>query len=83
MHSEIARMFYLTDLPFHLVKNPYDVSAFSFAANNSMSGYLPPDYNMLRTTLLQKQKANVGKLFEPIKETRKEKGLSVVSYGVD
>ncbi|XP_028110185.1 uncharacterized protein LOC114308719 [Camellia sinensis] len=79
LHSEIARMFYLAGLPFHLSRNPYYVSAFQFAANNPIPGYVPPGYNLLRTTLLQKERANVERLLEPTRASWKEKGLSIVS----
>jgi hypothetical protein len=35
----------------------------------------------LRTTLLQKERANVEKMLKPIKDDWKEKGMSVVSDG--
>ncbi|CAL5410945.1 unnamed protein product [Camellia sinensis] len=81
LHSEIARMFYSAGLPFHLSRNPYYVSAFQFAANNPIPGYVPPGYNLLRTTLLQKERANVERLLEPTRASWKEKGLSIVSDG--
>uniref|UniRef100_A0A7N2LNF3 Uncharacterized protein n=1 Tax=Quercus lobata TaxID=97700 RepID=A0A7N2LNF3_QUELO len=52
-----------------------------FAANNNLAGYVPPGYNKLRTTLLQKEKAHIEKLLRAIKDTWKEKGLSIVSDG--
>ena len=44
LDHEIARMFYSSGLPFHLARNPHFVKAFSFAANNYISGYVPPGY---------------------------------------
>ncbi|XP_028092965.1 uncharacterized protein LOC114293132 [Camellia sinensis] len=55
--------------------------AFQFAANNPIPGYVPPGYNLLRTTLLQKERANVERLLEPTRASWKEKGLSIVSDG--
>ena len=74
-------MFYSSRLPFNLAKNPYYVSSYTFAANSGLAGYLPPGYNLLRTTLLQKERANVERLLQPIKSTWKEKGVSIVSDG--
>ncbi|XP_042386495.1 protein transport protein Sec24-like At4g32640 [Zingiber officinale] len=37
-------------------------------------GYLPPGYNLLRTSLLQKEKAHIEKLLEPTKTIWKQKG---------
>ncbi|KAJ0985234.1 hypothetical protein J5N97_003590 [Dioscorea zingiberensis] len=81
LHAQIARMFYSSGLPFHLARNPYYVSSYTFAASNPIAGYLHPGYNLLRTTLLQKEKANIERLLEPIKGTWKEKGVSIVSDG--
>ncbi|XP_057990609.1 uncharacterized protein LOC110669437 [Hevea brasiliensis] len=81
LDAEIARMFYTGGLPFNFARNPYYVSSYSFAANHVLGGYVPPDYNKLRTTLLQQEKANVERLLEPIKSTWLEKGVSIVSDG--
>lgn len=81
LDAEIARMFYSGGLPFNFAKNPYYMSSFAFAANNSFAGYTPPSYNSLKTKLLQKEKANVEMLLEPIKATWKEKGVSIVCDG--
>ena len=44
-------------------------------------GYVPPGYSKLRTTLLHKERAHVEKLLKSIKDTWKERGLSIVSNG--
>lgn len=44
-------------------------------------GYLPPGYNLLRTTLLQQERTNVERLLLPVKGTWREKGVSIVSDG--
>ncbi|KAL1352817.1 hypothetical protein AAHE18_06G195400 [Arachis hypogaea] len=77
----IARMFFSSGLPFHLAKNPYFVKAFSYAANNYIDGYIPPGYNKLRTTLLEKEKQHVERMLEPTKNSRSGKGVSIVSDG--
>ncbi|XP_012831558.1 PREDICTED: uncharacterized protein LOC105952541 [Erythranthe guttata] len=81
LDAEIARMFYTAGLPFNFARNPYYVSAFLFACNHSIPGYLPPGYNKLRTTLLEQEKTHVERLLEPIKSTWSEKGVSIVSDG--
>ena len=50
-----------------------------FAAKNNFVGYIPPCYNKLKTTLLQKERTHIEKLLRSIKDTWKEKGLSIVS----
>ncbi|KAL4579539.1 hypothetical protein LXL04_015689 [Taraxacum kok-saghyz] len=81
LDQEIARMFYTGGLPFNLARNPNYVRAFQFAATNKIDGYVPPGYNKLRTTLLQKEKDHVHKLLEPLRSTWKDKGVSIVSDG--
>nr|KAJ0217080.1 hypothetical protein LSAT_V11C300149880 [Lactuca sativa] len=81
LDQEIARMFYTGGLPFNLARNPHYVRAFQFAANNKIDGYVPPGYNKLRTTLLQKEKDIVQKLLEPLRSTWKEKSVTIVSDG--
>ncbi|CAH1415406.1 unnamed protein product [Lactuca virosa] len=81
LDQEIARMFSTGGLPFNLARNPHYLRAFQFAANNKIDGYVPPGYNKLRTTLLQKEKDNVHRLLEPLRSTWKEKGVTIVSDG--
>ncbi|XP_021729060.1 uncharacterized protein LOC110696091 isoform X1 [Chenopodium quinoa] len=81
LDSEIARMFYTGGLPFNLARNPYYVSSYTMAANSNLSGYKPPGYNKLRTTLLCKETENVDRLLQPMKATWKTKGVSIVSDG--
>ncbi|XP_050222742.1 uncharacterized protein LOC126672833 [Mercurialis annua] len=81
LDADIARMYYTGGLPFTFARNPYYMSSYSFAANHSLGGYVPPGYNKLRTTLLQQEKTHVKRLLEPIKSTWKEKGVSIVTDG--
>ncbi|KAI8529871.1 hypothetical protein RHMOL_Rhmol11G0008100 [Rhododendron molle] len=81
LHSEIARMFYSGGLPFNLARNPYYATSYTFAANHNIPGYLPPGYNMLRTTLLKRERANIDRLLQPIKGTWRDKGMSFASDG--
>ena len=81
LHLMIARMFYASGLPFHLARSLYYVNAWTYAANNSLPGYLPPGYNLLRTTLWQREKTNIKNLLQPIRYSWKEKGVSIVSDG--
>ncbi|XP_061368975.1 uncharacterized protein LOC133311865 [Gastrolobium bilobum] len=68
-------------LPFNLAKNPYFQASYTYAANHNIGGYLPPGYNALRTTLLQKEKENIDRLCEPIREVWTHKGVSIISDG--
>ena len=75
LDAMIARMFYTGGLSFNLQKNPYYKKSYTYAASNPISGY-----NSLRTTLLQREKADVA-LLEPIRGTWKEKRLFICSDG--
>ncbi|KAL3745851.1 hypothetical protein ACJRO7_014884 [Eucalyptus globulus] len=79
LDCEIARMFYSAGLPFNLAINPYFQSTFTYVANHNIASYVPPKYNLLRTTLLQKEKANIDRLCASIKIMWKENGVSIVS----
>ncbi|XP_054793744.1 uncharacterized protein LOC129299303 [Prosopis cineraria] len=81
LHAEIARMFYTAGLSLHLACNPFFISSFQYAANNVIPGYKPPSYNALLGPLLQKERANIERLLEPIKGTWSNKGVSIVTYG--
>ena len=37
LHKEIARLFFSVGLPFHIARNPYSISAFTYAANTHIS----------------------------------------------
>ena len=69
LKEEISRMFYSAGLPFHLARNPHYIRAFTLACEINLDGFVPPGYNMLRTTLLQKEKANIEMLLQLIKDT--------------
>ncbi|XP_030963925.1 uncharacterized protein LOC115985096 [Quercus lobata] len=74
LDSRIVRMFYTGGLPFNFARNPHYRSSYAFAATHSILGYLPPGYNALRTTLLQKERAHVERLLKPIKDSWLENG---------
>lgn len=81
LDGEIARAFYSGGLPFHFARNPHYRKSYTMASEFNLSSYVPPSYNALRTTLLQKERANVERCLESIKTTWKEKGVSIVSDG--
>ena len=81
LDSRIARMFYTGGLPFNFVRNPYYRNSYAYVATHSILGYVPPGYNALRTTLLQKERAHVERLLKPIKDFWLENGVSIVSDG--
>ncbi|XP_075636959.1 uncharacterized protein LOC142609259 [Castanea sativa] len=81
LDSRIARMFYTGGLPFNFARNPYYRNSYAYVATYSIPGYVPPGYNALRTTLLQKERAYVEGLLKPIKDFWLENGVSIVFDG--
>ncbi|XP_047309896.1 uncharacterized protein LOC124913349 [Impatiens glandulifera] len=80
-NSPINKAFNQEGLPFHFARNPHYIKSYTLAANNNIPSYVPPCYNALRTTLLEKERAHIERLLEPIKTTWKEKGVTIVSDG--
>ncbi|XP_034217319.1 uncharacterized protein LOC117628874 [Prunus dulcis] len=81
LDGEIARMFYTGGLSFQFSRNPHYVNAFRIACSKTLPGYQPPGYNMLRTTLLRKEKNNIEECLQPMKRAWQSKGVSVCSDG--
>ena len=81
LDSRIARMFYTGGLPFNFARNPYYCNSYACAATHSIPGYVPPGYNALRTTLLQKERAQVERLLKPTKDFWLENGVNIVFDG--
>ncbi|KAG8372495.1 hypothetical protein BUALT_Bualt12G0072000 [Buddleja alternifolia] len=81
LDDEIARMFYSSGLPFNLARNPHYVRAFTLAAISNIAGYVPPDYNALRTKLLTKERTNLEGQLVHTKDTWRTKGVSLVCDG--
>ncbi|GAV60090.1 DUF659 domain-containing protein [Cephalotus follicularis] len=74
-------MFYSGGLSFNLARNPYYVRSYISCANRMIPGFVPSGYNALRTTLLQRERANIERLLQLIKGTWSEKGINVVCDG--
>ncbi|KAK8565127.1 hypothetical protein V6N12_058702 [Hibiscus sabdariffa] len=47
LDEKIARMFYISGLPFNLARIPHYQRAFTFAATHDIAGYVPHGYNKL------------------------------------
>ena len=81
LDNRIGRMFYAGRLSFHFTRNPNYRNSYAYAATHNIPSYVPPRYNILRTTLLQKERANVERLLKPIKNFWLVNGVSTVSDG--
>lgn len=81
LDSIIARCFYSQGISFNMARNPYYLESYMYAASHDLPGYTPPSYNELRTTLLDREKANIENLFEPVRFKWGEKGVTIVCNG--
>jgi hypothetical protein len=81
MDALIARFFYSYCLSFNIARNSYYREAFKFAASHNLSGYVPPNFNKLRTTLLKQERAHVETLLNRTKSVWQEKGVTICSDG--
>ncbi|KAL7232464.1 hypothetical protein ACSBR2_010485 [Camellia fascicularis] len=79
--KQAARMLYASALSFNLARCPYFRKYSQTLANSKLSGYSPPTYDKLRTTLLAQEKAHVNRKLQPIKDSWKKKGVSICSDG--
>jgi len=77
----IAKMFYFCGLSFHLARNSYYDSSYTFVVDHNLKGFLPPSYNALRTTLLMQERAHIERMLQPIKSLWPLNGLTLVSDG--
>ncbi|XP_010462861.1 PREDICTED: uncharacterized protein LOC104743486 [Camelina sativa] len=77
--GEVARMYYTGGLSFNLARNPHYQNSYKRASN--IPGYVPPGYEALRTGLLQKEKKNLELHLQPLKNSWKQKGVSICSDG--
>jgi hypothetical protein len=57
------------------------MKAFVMASNLRGGSFKPPGYNALRTSLLEKEVANIQRLSMPIKAQWPKKGVSIVNDG--
>ena len=64
-----ARMFYASAIPFNLAWCLYFQKYSQILAERNLSGYTPPTYDKLWTTLLAQEKAHVDRLLQPSKES--------------
>ena len=67
-------MFGTSGLSFNVARNPHYRN--SYVRASQIPGYVPPGYNALRTTLLQKERKNIEVHLQPLKDSWKQKGVS-------
>ncbi|XP_022868725.1 uncharacterized protein LOC111388271 [Olea europaea var. sylvestris] len=79
--KEAARMFFTSALSFNFAKSPYFRQFCRTLANGNLAGYTPPTYNRLCTTLLAQEKEHINRKLQPIRDSWRKRGVSIVSNG--
>ncbi|XP_059658963.1 uncharacterized protein LOC132305321 [Cornus florida] len=79
--KQAARMFYACALSFNFAMCPHFRKFSLTLANSKLSGYTPPTFDRLRTTLLAQEEAHINRKLQPIKDSWKKKGMSLCSDG--
>ena len=49
--------------------------------SSQIPGYVPPGYNALRTTLIQKERKNIEVHLQPLMDSWKQKGVIICTEG--
>ncbi|XP_077219745.1 uncharacterized protein LOC143853935 [Tasmannia lanceolata] len=78
--QKIARCLYGNGIPFHVVRSPLWADMIT-AINNAPKGYKSPNYEKVRTTLLDKEQTKMRQALSPLMEDWNTHGVSIVSDG--
>ncbi|KAH9298203.1 hypothetical protein KI387_029885, partial [Taxus chinensis] len=76
----IARFFYANGIPFNVARSPY-YEEMVRAINKGPTGYKPPEYEKLRTTLIDKEKTRIEQQTAPVKRVWSSEGCNIVMNG--
>eukprot|EP01018_Ginkgo_biloba_P030225 Gb_17856 [translate_table: standard] len=76
----IARFFYAYGISFNVARSPY-YGEMVTTINGALSGYKPPGFEKLCTTLVDKEKARVEEEVAPLKHAWSIDGCSIVMDG--
>ena len=76
----IGRCIFANGLPFNLVRSPYWVGMIK-AVNDAPKGYIALGYEKIRTTLLTGEKLRLEGALNPIRNSWRISGVSIISDG--
>ncbi|ERN18985.1 hypothetical protein AMTR_s00194p00040050 [Amborella trichopoda] len=76
--AAIARCYYAHGIPFNVVKGP-QFQEMLYVINNAPKGYVPPKYERLRTSLLDKERSRIDSLLGTLRNEWPTCGVSIVS----
>jgi hypothetical protein len=77
----IGFFFYLNFISFNVARSPLFLEMCRDLIDQAPIGYVPPNSEKLRTTLLVKAKKEVDKILQPIKSAWPSTSVSIVSDG--
>ncbi|KAF7112909.1 hypothetical protein RHSIM_RhsimUnG0179600 [Rhododendron simsii] len=78
--QRIARCLYGNGIPFNVVRSPLWADMVA-AINNAPKGYKSPNYEKVRTTLLDKEQNKVRQALNPLMQDWSTHGVSIMSDG--
>ncbi|XP_057469642.1 uncharacterized protein LOC130758708 [Actinidia eriantha] len=78
--QRIARCLYGNGIPFNVVRSPLWADMV-YAINNAPKGYTSPNYEKVRTTLLDKEQNKVRQALTPLMQDWSTHGVSIISDG--
>ncbi|ERN18979.1 hypothetical protein AMTR_s00194p00028230 [Amborella trichopoda] len=77
--AAIARCYYAHGIPFNVVKPQFQ--GMLYAINNAAKGYVPPKYERLRTSLLDKERSRNDSPLNALRNEWPTYGVSIISNG--
>ena len=78
--SRVARAIFACGIPFNVVRSPYWKDMVK-AINEAPQGFKGPNYEKLRTMLLQKERSLIHDILKPVRSSWTISGVSIVSDG--
>ena len=76
----VARFFYCNGIPFNVARSPFFTDMVT-GINHAPRGYKAPNYEKIRTSLLDKEQSKVQRALNPLMQDWSTHGLSIASDG--
>jgi hypothetical protein len=78
--SRVARAIFACGIPFNVVRSPYWKDMVK-AINEAPQGFKGPNYEKLRTVLLQKERSLIHDILKLVRSSWTSSGVSIISDG--
>jgi hypothetical protein len=76
----VARAIFACGIPFNVVRSPYWKDIVK-AINEAPQGFKGPNYEKVKTVLLQKERAMIHDILKPVRNSWTSTGVSIISNG--